>query len=136
MRNQAESLQNPLYRLLLDQNQRLENLERALIKRRKRNKATDAQRFLLLFHSGSLAAITGNSGLSQGQKAQLVSTIIDIDVDNAKKYLSEIAKADRPLLDTISNYTFLFNFYNNAKDVEQAKKMDLHLLKLTAEKIK
>jgi hypothetical protein len=89
---------------------RISVLEEQIFKKVKRLRATESQRFLIIYHLGLIPEIQ-KLDISQNQKDLIVSVMLDIDKDNAKKYLAETAKKKKPLLDTISNYSFLVDFF-------------------------
>src|SRR5438309_11509731 len=93
-----------------DIDQRLKLLEEKVFKKAKRLRATEAQRFLIDYHLGLIAPIQ-QLPTSQNQKDILVSIRYDIDPDNARKFLAQTNSKNKPLLHTISNYTFLVNFF-------------------------
>lgn len=111
-------------------NDRIKVLEEKAFKKLKRLRATEAQRFLIFFHLGLLNPIKENAGLLQHQKDTLISVILDIDPDNAKKFLLETGKKIKPLLRTKSNYTFLVNFFETLGCKQTANEVHKILLKI------
>jgi hypothetical protein len=116
-------------------NQRITVLEEAVFKKVKRLKATEAQRFLILHHLG-LTKPLRDLEISQNQKDLLVSVLLDIDPNNAKKFLVETSKKDRPLLETISNYLFLSEFFEKVKLEKHHIEAERILNRLRADKEK
>ena len=110
--------------------QRVKLLEEAVFKKLKRFRGTEAQRFLILYHLGIVEQIR-KMDLSQNLRDLLVSVMLDIDIHNSKKFLSESAKKERPLLNTVSNYTFLLDFFEKLgveKNTSEVEKI-LNILK-------
>lgn len=116
-------------------NQRITVLEEAVFKKVKRLRATEAQRFLVLYHLGLVEPIK-KLEISQNQKDILISVLLDIDPTNAKKFLAETAKKDRPLLETISNYTFLSSLFEKIKNDKLYTETERILIRLRADKEK
>jgi hypothetical protein len=114
-------------------NQRLAVLEESVFKKVKRVRATEAQRFLILYHLGLIEHIKKLT-ISQNQKDLLVGIILDIDPNNAKKFLVETSKKVRPLLKTISNYTFLSEFFEKNGHKKLASEAEKILIELRASK--
>lgn len=94
---------------------RVEQLEETVYRKRKRKSATEAQRFLLLYYAGAVDHIR-EMPISQNSKDLYVATAADIDPENARKFLSELGKKEKPLLETASNYSFLVDFFEKVKD--------------------
>src|SRR5687767_14972575 len=76
--------------------QRIQILEEKVFKKVQRIRATEAQKFLLAYYSGALKQII-ELNISQNSKDLLVSVMLDIDPDNARKYLSELGKKNKQL---------------------------------------
>ncbi|RYG14912.1 MAG: hypothetical protein EOO07_16490 [Chitinophagaceae bacterium] len=114
--------------------QRVELLEEKIFKKVKRNRATEAQRFLLYHLSGSINHIIQNSEYSQKQKALLVSLMLDIDPENARKFISELAKKEKPLLNTESNYTYLVDVFQREGFKGLEEKAEKTLLEILSKK--
>lgn len=95
----------------IEQDQRFKNLEDKVFNKKRRREVTGAQRFLIMYYLKALDPIIQNELISQNTKDGQVAAILDIDRDNAKKYLSELAKKTKPLLHTKTNYEFLMNFF-------------------------
>jgi len=115
--------------------QRISVLEETVFKKVKRLRATEAQRFLVLYHLG-LVELIKKLEISQNQKDVLVSVLLDIDPHNAKKFLSETAKKNRPLLETISNYTFVSSLFEKIKNDKLNIETERILNRLRADKEK
>lgn len=116
-------------------NQRITVLEETVFKKVKRLRATEAQRFLVMYHLGLVEPIK-KLEISQNQKDILISVLLDIDPNNAKKFLAETAKKDRPLLETISNYTFLSSLFEKVKNDKLYTETERILNRLRADKEK
>ena len=58
--------------------------------------------------------------------------MMDIDPDNARKYLTESVKNSKPLLDTESNYTFLEGFFEELAYEQKVKEFQKKSLPKTA----
>ncbi len=113
--------------------QRITVIEETIFKKVKRLRATEGQRFLIFFHLGLIKTIN-ELPVSQNQKDLLVSLMLDIDPNNSKKFLSESAKKERPLLNTIANYTFLSDFFDKEGYNEIFNKVEKILASLKANK--
>jgi len=99
---------------------RIAILEEHVLKAPKRLRATEAQRFLIAFYLGQFNKIMEYT-ISQKQKGITLSVMLDIDPDNARKFLAEIPKKEKTLLHTESNYTFLVQFFidNGYKELQE-----------------
>ena len=91
--------------------QRVEVLEEKIFRKVNRVRATEAQRFLLYYYDGGIDKVLQDSTTFQKNKNLFLSVMLDIDPDNAGKFLSQITRKAKPLLDTESNYSFLVDFY-------------------------
>jgi hypothetical protein len=94
---------------------RVEKLEEAVFKKRKRKAATEAQRFLLFASAGGMEIIHAMP-ISQNMKDLFVSRMLDIDQDNVRKFRSEVGKKHKPLLETEANYVYLTETFMETKD--------------------
>ncbi|OLY94406.1 hypothetical protein SAMN05444008_1015 [Cnuella takakiae] len=119
-----------------DIDQRLTLLEEKVFKKLKGLRATDAQRFLLFHYMKGLEPIIQRSDISQNQKDLLVSLIINIDQDNAKKFLAELGKKVKPKLETETNYNFLVQQFASLGLSDLEAKAEIILTKIRAEKEK
>lgn len=108
--------------------QRVEQLEEVVHKKKKGKLTTEQQRFLLFYHLGFVDAMVQNHTGSQNQKDLLVARMLNIDPDNARKFLSDIRKKDKLLLETESNYNFLVEQFQELGYPELEKKAEKILL--------
>lgn len=115
--------------------QRVTLIEESVFRKVKRLRATEAQRFLILYHMKMIDPILDFCE-SQNQKDKFLSVLIDIDPVNAKKFLIETSRKDRPLLETISNYTFLSEFFSQKGYEKIALAVDKKLSSIRADKEK
>lgn len=114
---------------------RVETLEETVFKKRKRKQTTEAQRFLLFYYLGGMKFIL-EIPTSQNMKDLYVAEMLDIDPDNVRKFRSELGKKNKPLLETVSNYTFLVEFFGKIKDRKNEAEAAKILLRLNNEKEK
>jgi hypothetical protein len=114
---------------------RIDSLEESRCKAKQRTRATEAQRFLIAFYLGQLDTIIQEPN-SQKQKHITISIMLDIDVDNARLFLSEIPKKEKKRLHTISNYTFLVQFFKDNDYEKQQQEADRILTQLLNQKEK
>ena len=106
---------------------RIAVLEEHVFKRPKRLRGTEAQRFLITLYLGQLDKII-QSSISEKQKSLTVSVMLDIDPDNARKFLAELGKKEKYRLHTESNYTFLVQFFTDNGHKEPAEEADRILI--------
>jgi len=112
------------------QDQRIQKLEERASNKKTSNKPTEAQLFLLFYYDGRVESIKQDDTRSQKQKDKSVSGRLGINVDNARKFLSEITKTEWPLLKTKSNYTFLVDFYKSTGEASLQRKAEIILLEI------
>jgi hypothetical protein len=118
--------------ILFDIDQRLSLIEEKVFKKLKRLKATEAQRFLILFHLGLFTPVP-SLDIQQQHKDLIISVLLDIDPSNAKKYIIELSSDNKPKLRTITNYTFLINFFKKVELYTLSDKMEEILTEIEKE---